>query len=331
MTQVSSAKDLVTRMTAAWPAFRIAAGTLTDEQLDEKTASGWTYRQMLGHVAGWHELARRRISEYRATGKTQPSADAGLDALLKALGLDGEDRAALSAKWDMDRFNAAIAKASLRDDRDVIFTKLDGSFTRLRDEVAQLTDEQVSADVSEGRPFAVAVIEGDTYGHYAEHEAELAGIVPATGTALAGRIDRDWRPFRERVRHLGRAGLAERIPGGSADGWKTYRELIAHVIGWLEDVPRRLEAIRAGTHRPISGPQEIDEYNARSVSSRALVGPEALLDELEASYRRMRETVLGLSDEEARSFRIVGMVCVRTFLHWDQHAKELEARTGATA
>ncbi len=320
-----TSKDLVARMNAAWPAFRIAAGTLTDVQLDERTASGWTYRQMLGHVAAWHELARRRISEYRATGKTQPSADAGLDALLKALGVESEDRAALLAKWDMDRFNAAIAKASLRDDRHVLFTKLDGSFARLRDEVAQLTDEQVAANVSDGQPFAVAVIEGDTYGHYPEHEAELAGVVPATGTALAERIERDWRPFRERVRHLGRAGLADRIPGGSADGWKTYRDLVAHVIGWLEDVPRRLEAIRAGTHRPISGEKEIDEYNARSVSSRALVGPEALLDELEASYRRVREAVLGLSDEEARNFRIVGMVSVRTFLHWDQHAKDLGA------
>jgi hypothetical protein len=39
----------------------------------------------------------------------------------------------------------------------------------------------------------------------------------------------------------------------------------------------------------------------------------------------VREAVLGLSDAEARNFRIVGMVCVRTFVHWDQHAKELGA------
>lgn len=322
---LGTSKDLVAKMNAAWPAFRIAAGMLTDARLDEKTASGWTYRQMLGHVAGWHELARRRISEYRATGKTEPSADAGLDALLKALGVETEDRAALFSKWDMDLFNAAIGKASLRDDRQVIFTKLDGSFARLRDEVAQLTDEQAGADVSEGQPYAVAIVAGDTYGHYPEHEAELAGIVPATGSALAERIELGWRPFRDRVRQLGRAGLSERIPGGSADGWQTYRELIAHVIGWLEDVPRRLEAIRAGTHRPISGQQETDEYNARSVSSRALVGPEALLDELDTTYRRMREAVLGLSDEEARSFRIAGMISVRTFVHWDVHSKELGA------
>jgi hypothetical protein len=87
-------------MTAAWPAFRIAAATLTDAQLDEKTSSGWTYRQMLGHVAAWHELARRRIGEFRRTGSTEPSGDQGLDALLKALGVESEDRAALLSKWD---------------------------------------------------------------------------------------------------------------------------------------------------------------------------------------------------------------------------------------
>ncbi len=320
-----TSKELVARMTAEWPPFRIAAGTLTDAQLDEKTPSGWTYRQMLGHVAGWHELARRRLSEFRATGSTEPSTGSEMDALLKALGVESDDRAALLSKWDMDRFNSAIAKASLRDDRHVLFTKLDGSFARLRDEVGQLTDEQVSSHLEEGRSFVYALVEGDSVGHYPEHQAELATFVPATGKALAERIEEGWRPFRDRVRHLGREGLAGRISGGSPDGWTTYRDLIAHVIGWLEDVPRRLEAIRAGTHKPISGQKEIDEYNARSVSSRALVGPEALLDELDTRYRLLRDAVLGLTDEEARNFRVVGMVSVRTFVHWDEHAREIAA------
>jgi len=322
-TTPGTSKELVARMTGAWPAFRIAAATLTDEQLDSKTPSGWTYRQMLGHVAGWHELARRRIGEFRRTGSTDPSDDQGLDAVLKALGVESEDRGALLSKWDMDRFNAAIAKASLRDDRPALFTKLDGSFARLRDEVAQLTDEQVSSHVDEGRSFAYAIVEGDSFGHYPEHLEELAPLQPTTGQALADRIEQGWRPFRDAVRHLGRERLAGRITRGSPDGWTTYRDLVAHVIGWLEDVPRRLDAIRAGTHRPIASQRETEEYNARSVSSRALVGPEALLDELDTTYRRVREAVLGLSGEEARDPRIAGMVSVRTFLHWDQHAREI--------
>ena len=308
-------------MTAAWPAFRIAAGTLTDAQLDEKTRSGWTYRQMLGHVAAWHELAARRLRDFRATGQTEP-ADAdrdATDALFKALGLAAEDREALLGEWDMDRFNAAIGAASLRDDRHVLFTKLDGSFARLREVVAELSDEQVSAHVEEGRSFAYAVVEGDSFGHYPEHEAELAVVVPATGEALAARIDMDWRRFRERVRHLGRAGLGER----TSIGW-TYKDLVAHVVGWLEDVPRRIEAVRAGTHKPIASQREIDEYNARSVASRALVGPEAMLDELDTSYRRMREAVLGLSADEARNPRIALMVSVRTILHWEEHGGEFQ-------
>ena len=318
-----TSKDLVARMNAAWPAFRIAAGILTDAQLDQQTPAGWTYRQMLGHVAGWHELARRRLGEFKRTGSTDPSTGPEMDALLGALGVEGEDRAALLASWDMDRFNAAIAKVSLGDDRHVLFTKLDGSFARLRDEVRQLTDEQVSSHVEEGRSFPYALVEGDTFGHYPEHQGELEAVIPTTGQALAARIEEGWRPFRDRVRHLGREKLAGRISGAPDDGWTTNRDLIAHVIGWLEDVPRRLAAIREGTHKPISGQAEIDDYNRRSVASRALVGPEALLDELDATYRLVREAVVGLSDEEVRNFRISGMVSVRTFIHWDEHGKEL--------
>lgn len=318
-----TSKDLVARMSAAWPPFRVAAGMLTDAQLDEKTPSGWTFRQMLGHVAAWHELARSRIAEYARTGSTERSGDAGLDALLKAIGLDADDRAALVARWDTDRLNAGVAKASLRDDRHQLFTKLDGSFTRLREEVGRLSDDQVSSHVSDGRSFVYAVVGGDTFDHYPEHQVELEAVIPRTAQALAARIDEGWRPFRDRVRHLGRAKLAGPISDARAGGWTTYRDLIAHVIGWLEDVPRRLEAMRAGTSRPISGQQEIDEYNARSVASRALVGPEALLDELDTTYRRVREAVLGLSDDEARDFRIAGMISVRTFIHGDEHGREL--------
>jgi hypothetical protein len=296
---------------------------LTDAQLDQKTPSGWTFRQMIGHVAAWHELSRRRIGEYRRTGATDRSDDAGLDALLKALGLEADDRAALTSKWDTDGFNAAAAKASLRDDRHQLFTKLDGSFTRLRDEVGQLNDEQVSSNVSDGRSFVYAVVGGDTFDHYPEHQSELVAVVPTTGRALAARMEEGWRPFRDRVRQLGRERLAGPIAGASPGGWTTYRDLVAHVIGWLEDVPRRLEAMRAGTNRPISGQKEIDEYNARSVASRVLVGPEALLDELDTTYRRVREAVVGLSDEEARDFRIAGMISVRTFIHSDEHGREL--------
>lgn len=324
-TTPGTSKDLAARMNAAWPAFRIAAGMLTDAQLDEKTPSGWTVRQMLGHVAGWHELCSRRLREYMASGLMDRKDDRGLDVVLKALGVGTDDRAALVREWDMDRFNAAIAEASLRDDRHVLFTKLDGSFARLRDVVAQLSDEQVSANVAEGRPFAVAIVEGDTYGHYPEHQEELAAVVPSTGRALAERIDLDWKPFRDQVRHLGRARIATDIPGASSDGWRTYHDLLAHVIGWLQDAPRRLEAMRAGMHKPLAGQQEIDGYNARSVSSRALVGPEALLDELDTSYRRLREAVLGLSDDEARNFRITGMIAVRTFIHWKEHEELLKA------
>ena len=314
----ATVKELVTLMTRAWWPFRVAARSLDAAALEQATAAGWTYKQMLAHVAAWHELAARRIRAFADHGVTDAAAGPDAPRRFDGLGLADADREALLRAWDMDGFNAAVSRAAAARPGTEVLDALDESFQRLRDEVSRLTDEQVQAHQADGRSFAHAIVEGDSFGHYAEHEAELRSGLPANAGALAARVDEDWKHFRELVRHLGRAGLAERTPSG----W-TYKDLLAHVVGWLDDVPRRVEAMRAGTDRPIASQREIDEYNARSVSSHALVGPEAMLDELDTAYRRARSVIAALSDDEVLNPRILGLVATRTFLHWEEHLGEL--------
>ena len=316
----ATAKDLVTLMSRAWWPFRIAALSLDAATLERPTSAGWTYKQMLAHVAAWHELAARRIRAFADHGITDPGAGPGAAQRFDGLGLADADRERLLREWDMDAFNAAVSRAAAARPAAAVLDALDEGFRRLRDEVSRLSDEQVQANETEGRSFAQAIVEGDSFGHYAEHDAELRAGLP-TSAALAARVDADWKRFRELVRHLGRSGLADR----TAAGW-TYKDLLAHVVGWLDDLPRRLEAMRAGTDRPIGSRSEIDEYNARSVSSHALVGPEAMLDELDTAYRRARSAIAGLSDVEARTPQLLGLVATRTFLHWEDHLAELGAR-----
>lgn len=314
----ATAKDLVSLMTRAWWPFRVAARSLDVRALAAGTAAGWTRTEMLAHVAAWHELAARRIRAYAEHGVTEAGAGPDAQRRFDGLGLADADRERLLAQWDLDLFNAAVARSAATRSAAGILDALDESFDRLRGEVSRLTDAQVTADESEGRSFVYAIVEGDTFGHYAEHEDELRSGLPATGSALAARVDEAWKPFREAVRHLGRAGLG----GRTSAGW-TYKDLLAHVVGWLDDVPRRIEAIRAGTERPLGSQAEIDAYNARSVSSHALVGPEAMLDELDTAYRRLRASVVALSDEEARTPKLLGLVATRTYLHWEEHHAEL--------
>lgn len=314
----ATANDLIAPMNRAWWPFFIAARTLGAGTMERPTPAGWTYQEMLAHVAAWHELAARRIRAFAQYGVTD--AGEGPDAAQRfdGLGLAEASRERLLREWDMDGFNAAVREAAaLRPAREVL-EDLGASYRRLRDEVGKLDDLQVAANVSDGRSFAHAIVEGDSFGHYAEHDDELRSGVPSTRADLASRVDEDWKRFREQVRHLGRAGLA----GRTTSGW-TYKDLLAHVVGWLDDVSRRIAAIRGGTDRPIATPTEIDGYNARSVASHALVGPEAMLDELDTSYRRMRATVVGLTDREVRSPQLLSLVATRTFLHWEEHLGEL--------
>lgn len=317
----ATAKDLTGLMDKAWWPFLIAARTLGVGPMERPTPAGWTYKEMLAHVATWHELAARRIRAFAEHGVTEASQGPESARRFDGLGLSDASRDRLLSEWDMDAFNAAVREAAAPRSAREVLDELEASYRHLREEVAKLTGEQVTANVSEGRSFAHAIVEGDSFGHYAEHGEELRTGVPSTGAGLASRIDEDWKHFREQVRHLGRAGLSERTPSG----W-TYRDLLAHVVGWLDDVPRRVAAIRAGTDRPIAGPAEIDAYNARSVASHALVGPEAMLDELDTSYRRLRATVAELTDGEVRSPQLLSLVATRTFLHWEHHFAELGVR-----
>src|SRR5216684_2657701 len=112
---------------------------------------------------------------------------------------------------------------------------------------------------------------------------------PATSKELLAMVDDGWRPFREAVRHVGRAKMEEQ----TGAGW-TFHDLVAHVSGWHDLTARRLRALRATGTLPGPGDEasvglpsfkDADEFNARLVSSHRLVGAEALVDELDTTFR----------------------------------------------
>lgn len=319
ITTPGTSKDLVARMQEAWLPFRIAAASLGHKRLEEPTPSGWTYKQMLGHVAAWHELAARRLRDFRTTGQTERSAaDRDVtDALFKALGVGAQDREALLNEWDMDRFNAAIAAASVRDDAAILFRKLDGSFERLRDEVAQLTDDQVTSHVADGRSFAAAITEGDSYGHYGEHLEEIRSGIPRTAAELLERLKGEWLPFRSTVESLGLRELTKRTPSG----W-TVKGLLGHLTHWMETVPRELPARLRG-ERP--APADI---NAENAAASADADAQSTGDVLRALDRSFEAVVAALADlDGAREIpaMVVGSVAARTYANFLEHTSELRA------
>ena len=155
---------------------------------------------------------------------------------------------------------------------------------------------------------------------------------PTTASELLAKLDLAWKPFRESVRHVGRAKMGE--PTGA--GW-SYHDLVAHVAGWQDLTARRLRVLRATGALPGAGDEaalgvpafsSADEFNARLVSGHRLVGAEALLDELDTTFRAVRQEIAAVTDAQlaANDGQLVGVIAGDTYGHYEEHAKELDQR-----
>ena len=166
--------------------------------------------------------------------------------------------------------------------------------------------------------MAVRLIAGETYGHFAGHLAELEPLVPHAKAEVLRRFDESWAALRARVREIGRAGLLDMTDAG----W-TYRDCLAHLANWMQNAATELETGVSPTWDAAT----IQAENDRAVAAHRLVGPEAMLDELDSSQRRIREVIAGLSDERFTERRTRDIVAFYTYLAWEEHFAELGVRT----
>ena len=130
----------------AWGRFRAAAASFPSERMDERlTEKGWTRKQMLAHIAAWHETTTDRLGKMIATGKP------------------------VDAPGDEDAFNARVARQAVGRTAGEILKEMEMTFNRLRRRIAQLEDEQLVA--ADG--WAAHAVAANTYEHYEEHAADV--------------------------------------------------------------------------------------------------------------------------------------------------------------
>jgi hypothetical protein len=162
--------------------------------------------------------------------------------------------------------------------------------------------------------MAIRLIAGESYGHFAEHLPELEPFIPHTKAETLRRFDETWTAFRAAVRERGRAGLMSATPSG----W-SYRDMCAHAANWMQQAVAEFEA---GAFKTWNA-QTILAENARAVETHRLVGPEAMLDELDTSQRRMRELIASLPEDrfgpESDAFNVIAFY---TYLHLEEHLHE---------
>ena len=134
------------RMDEGWEAFHGRVRALPIQELELPTGEGgWTRRQMLGHITVWHELTTDRLARFRESGEPIELAE------------------------ETDAINARAARAADGRTTGEIVMATGDSFRRLRREVARLDDSRLAAHDG----WAAAVIDGNSFGHYEEHLADL--------------------------------------------------------------------------------------------------------------------------------------------------------------
>jgi hypothetical protein len=146
VTDQPTTKEVLARMDDGWSSFREAIRAVPTERLETRLGeNAWTRKQMLAHVAVWHDLTSERLAGLSEGGSPTPISE------------------------DEDVVNARAARGAEGRTTGEVLLSVDESFRRLRREVARLSNEQLVAH--EG--WAHRVIAGNSYGHYSEHMADL--------------------------------------------------------------------------------------------------------------------------------------------------------------
>jgi hypothetical protein len=145
-TDQPTTKDLLARMDDAWSSFSHAVHALPTELLDQKLGEDqWSRKQMLAHIATWHDLTVERLAGF---------LDSGLPTTIDE---------------DEDTINARAARGAEGRTTGEVLLALDESYRHLRREVGRLSNEQLA--MHEG--WAPRVVAENTFGHYTDHTADL--------------------------------------------------------------------------------------------------------------------------------------------------------------
>ncbi len=142
----TTSRTTLDRMDEAWAAFRDRLRALPAEHLERHIGDdGWTRKQMLAHIAAWHDLTIDRLAQFVETGEPGPEPE------------------------DEDVLNARAARAAVGRTAGEVVMAMDDSYRRLSREVGRLTDSQMAAHGD----WASAIIVSNTVGHYADHLDDL--------------------------------------------------------------------------------------------------------------------------------------------------------------
>jgi hypothetical protein len=138
---------------------------------------------------------------------------------------------------------------------------------------------------------------------------------------LADREDAAWEAFEAAVHGVPRARWED---DGVLPGW-SVKDVLAHVIGWLERCSDQLEALREGTYVEHDLPDdEVHAMNERFVAAMRDRDADVVWSHVLTARRRLLDQWRTLPEIDERAADRFG---TETFEHYEEHVPELERFT----
>src|SRR5256885_4642585 len=202
---------------------RAAIGALPSPCWDDRLPSGWSLKEMVGHLAYWESTVPAVVDSLR---RGTPSEDGDVDA-------------------QNARAAAEVRGLSL----DEVLRRWDDAHAEMLEVARNLTDAELAEDAF------MKKFEGETYGHSPDHYGDLAAAIRDNDDLLA-LVQTSWIPFRLAIGAIGLPSLEEK----TSTGW-TYKDLVAHASAWEDRTAPRLRELReTGDAGP--GVDDADDFNA---------------------------------------------------------------------
>jgi hypothetical protein len=285
---IKTGTELAQAAERAWIPFRLAITSLGLDGLEATTPSGWTFKDLVAHVTAWSDLTIKRLARYRETG--EPVGSGG----------------------DADDINAeVVARTKGRDAREIL-RELDASIDKLLEDITKL-DEKL---LHQNDDWAIAIVAGNTYGHFAEHHVELFDAVPKRPSEITQKMRDGWRMFRRPLARVGLMPLAKTTPAG----W-TYKALLSHLAYWMEVLPDELPARLEGRRNS----HDFQAENTREADGSAGRSAHDTIARLDAAYKKAFAVTTALPEDKDLHFMAVRLLAGETYGHFLEHLYEIEA------
>jgi hypothetical protein len=131
-------------------------------------------------------------------------------------------------------------------------------------------------------------------------------------------LTHNWQSYLDRFQRL---SVEQRLEFLQKQGYRSFADLLAHIVSWWQDAVPVIERMRQDPALPLAD-YDVDEFNARAVSKFSNLSEAEMLQAYTAQCKVMRELVSALPEGELAQPNINKRLYYEILMHWTEHPLE---------